>query len=50
RASNRGRRLDHVWTTPGLEPAVRQMTIVEDARGWTQPSDHVPVIVEFELA
>jgi exodeoxyribonuclease-3 len=49
RASNRGRRLDHVWATPGLESAVRQMIIVEDARGWTQPSDHVPVIVDFEL-
>lgn len=50
RASNRGRRLDHIWTTPGLEPSVRQMIIVEDARDWTQPSDHVPVIVDFELA
>jgi exodeoxyribonuclease-3 len=50
RASNRGRRLDHVWTTPGLEGASRAMTVIEEARDWQQPSDHVPVIVDFELA
>jgi exodeoxyribonuclease-3 len=49
KASNRGRRLDHVWSTPGLESAVRSMQIIEDARGWEKPSDHVPVIVDFDL-
>jgi exodeoxyribonuclease-3 len=49
RMSNRGRRLDHIWTTPGLEDAVRGMTVVDEARGWEQPSDHVPVIADFEL-
>jgi exodeoxyribonuclease-3 len=49
RASNRGRRLDHIWATPGLGGAVRSMTVVEEARGWDQPSDHVPVIADFDL-
>ena len=49
RASNRGRRLDHIWATPGIEDAVRGMIVVEEARGWIQPSDHVPVIADFEL-
>jgi exodeoxyribonuclease-3 len=49
RASNRGRRLDHIWATPGLETAVRSMTVVEEARGWRRPSDHVPVIADFEI-
>jgi exodeoxyribonuclease-3 len=49
RASNRGRRLDHIWTTPGLESALRGMIVAEEARGWEQPSDHVPVIADFEL-
>ncbi len=49
RASNRGRRLDHVWTTPGLESGIRAMQVVDAARGWEKPSDHVPVIVDFEL-
>lgn len=50
RASNRGRRLDHVWVTPELGGAVREMQVVTDARGWEKPSDHVPVIVDFVLA
>ena len=47
RASNRGRRLDHVWVTPDLEP--RAMTIFESARDWAQASDHVPVCVEVAV-
>ncbi len=50
RASNRGRRLDHIWATPGLEKACRSMTVIDEARGWEKPSDHVPVIVDFALA
>jgi exodeoxyribonuclease-3 len=47
--SNRGRRLDHIWATPGLETALRSMSVVTDARGWEKPSDHVPVLVDFEI-
>ncbi len=50
RASNRGRRLDHIWTTPGLEGATRAMIVIDEARDWDRPSDHVPVIVDFDLA
>jgi len=49
-SSNRGRRLDHIWTTPALADAVQSMLVVEEARGWQQPSDHVPVIADFDLA
>lgn len=49
KTSNRGRRLDHIWTTPGLANAVQAMQVVKEARGWEQPSDHVPVIADFEL-
>ncbi len=48
-ASNRGRRLDHVWCSPGLEHKARSMTTLVAARGWEKPSDHVPLIVEFDL-
>ncbi|MGQ4274296.1 exodeoxyribonuclease III [Terrihabitans sp. B22-R8] len=48
-ASDRGRRLDHIWTTPDLEPALRNVAIRKEARSWERPSDHVPVIAEFEL-
>ncbi len=47
--SNRGRRLDHIWVTPGLKPALKRFDIVRDARDWTSPSDHVPVIMDIGL-
>ncbi len=49
RASNRGRRLDHVWVTPDLAPRLRGLTVHEPARDWPMPSDHVPVMIELEL-
>lgn len=49
RAADKGRRLDHVWVTAPLADAVTGVEIVKDARGWEKPSDHVPVIVDFDL-
>ena len=49
RASDRGRRLDHIWTSPVLKNAVTSQKILKDMRGWKQPSDHVPVVAEFAL-
>ncbi|MGQ0484678.1 MAG: exodeoxyribonuclease III [Hyphomicrobiales bacterium] len=48
-ASNRGRRLDHIWSTPGLAPLCGRIDILREARGWSQPSDHVPVMATFDL-
>jgi exodeoxyribonuclease-3 len=48
-ASDRGRRLDHVWASHALAPSARAMEILREARGWPRPSDHVPVIVTFDL-
>lgn len=45
REANRGRRLDHIWVTPALEPLLQDFTVVSDTRGWTPPSDHVPVVM-----
>ena len=46
KASDRGRRLDHVWTSPALRGAVTAHRIRKDIRGWKKASDHVPVVVE----
>jgi exodeoxyribonuclease III len=46
-ASDRGRRLDHVWVTPALASRLRHAAALRPARGWPQPSDHVPVTVEI---
>lgn len=49
-ASDRGRRLDHIWVTPPLKPCLAGYKILRDARGWEpKPSDHVPVIVDLAL-
>ncbi len=47
RASNRGRRLDHVWVTPDLKDGLIAHKILEDARDWPQTSDHAPVCVDI---
>ncbi len=47
--SDRGRRLDHIWLSPGLAPALVDAHVRRDARGWEAPSDHVPVTVDLEL-
>jgi exodeoxyribonuclease-3 len=48
-ASDRGRRLDHVWVSPGLKPALKAQKIIKRMRGWQKASDHVPVIVDLNL-
>jgi exodeoxyribonuclease-3 len=47
--SDRGRRLDHVWSSANLVDSFRRIEIVREARGWQRPSDHVPVIARFDL-
>ena len=48
-ASDRGRRLDHIWVSPALKGAVTSQTIVKKTRGWQRASDHVPVIAEIQI-
>jgi|SRR6185437_13156831 len=48
-ASDRGRRLDHIWVSRPLRDAVSAHAILKDARRWLRPSDHVPVIATIAL-
>ena len=48
-ATDRGRRLDHIWVSPAMADRVSGMKITKRARGWAQPSDHVPVTAFIEL-
>jgi exodeoxyribonuclease-3 len=48
-AADRGRRLDHVWVTPALQGALKSAEVLKPVRGWEQPSDHAPVMVELNL-
>tara|TARA_B100001057_G_C22807226_1_gene933946 strand:+ start:200 stop:976 length:777 start_codon:yes stop_codon:yes gene_type:complete len=45
--SNRGRRLDHIWTTSDLATHVKKVEIHFKTRGWEKPSDHVPISLEL---
>ncbi len=52
RASNRGRRLDHIWISPPLAAAAKSreaFVIHEACRGWERPSDHAPLTLKLDL-
>jgi exodeoxyribonuclease-3 len=48
-AADRGRRLDHIWSSRDLGPHLQRIEILKEARGWDRPSDHVPVTAHFDL-
>jgi exodeoxyribonuclease-3 len=45
---NLGLRIDHLWATPALASRSRASWIDKETRKWERPSDHAPVIAEFE--
>ncbi|QFT76575.1 exodeoxyribonuclease III [Erythrobacter sp. THAF29] len=49
RKNDRGRRLDHMWASPDLARQATAHRILEDARSWEKPSDHIPLITEFDI-
>ena len=49
-AADKGRRLDHVWVTKPLSSMLQKQQVLRDVRGWQQPSDHVPVVVDLKKA
>jgi exodeoxyribonuclease III len=48
RASNRGRRLDHVWLDRRLNSRCGSLSVLTDIRGWERSSDHVPVVATLD--
>lgn len=46
-ASNRGRRLDHIWVSDDLAAQVQDAHIYSALRGAEKPSDHVPMSIEI---
>ena len=46
-ASDRGRRLDHMWVSPAIAGQALSHTVYEDCRNWGKPSDHIPIVTEF---
>ena len=48
-ASDRGRRLDHMWASPDVARTATRHEVFEDCRSWIKPSDHIPLMTEFAL-
>ncbi len=48
-ASDRGRRLDHMWASPDVAATAVAHDVIEAARGWDKPSDHIPIMTSFTL-
>lgn len=53
RKSNRGRRLDHIWTSSNLQNYLHGFEVIEDQRDVDEsggkPSDHVPIILTLKF-
>ncbi len=49
RTADKGRRLDHIWTSPLLADRVSGIAIAKNYRGAARPSDHVPVTATLEV-
>jgi exodeoxyribonuclease-3 len=49
RASDRGRRLDHMWATGDVAARATAHHVHSGCRDWLKPSDHVPLVTEFAL-
>jgi exodeoxyribonuclease-3 len=47
--ANKGRRLDHAWTSQALADRVADITIAKNYRGAERPSDHVPVTLTLDV-
>ena len=47
-AADRGRRLDHVWISRNLRPALAGIMVLREVRDWAGPSDHAPVMLDLE--
>jgi exodeoxyribonuclease III len=48
-SADKGRRLDHIWTSPMLADRVAGIGIARQYRGAARPSDHVPVTATLDV-
>jgi exodeoxyribonuclease-3 len=47
--NDRGRRLDHMWASPDVARHAVGHHVHEPCRSWNRPSDHVPLVTEFQV-
>lgn len=46
---NRGLRIDHILVSEQMANACRSCVIDKEPRRWQQPSDHAPIMAEFDI-
>ena len=49
KVSNRGRRLDHIFSSSDIKLKVKNINIYENLRDINKPSDHVPITAEVKV-
>src|ERR1041384_5985012 len=49
KAADRGRRLDHIWSSDAIAGRISTIDIAKSYRGASRPSDHVPVTATIEV-
>ncbi|HEX8708664.1 MAG TPA: exodeoxyribonuclease III [Pyrinomonadaceae bacterium] len=47
---NTGLRIDHIWVSKPLAARCTGCRIDKEPRAWERPSDHTPVVAEFDLS
>lgn len=47
-AADKGRRLDHIWVSPDLQPRLKAASVIKAMRGMDKASDHAPIIVTLD--
>ncbi len=47
--ADKGRRLDHVWVSPLLQPRLKGAQVAKAMRGKDKASDHAPILVTLDL-
>jgi exodeoxyribonuclease-3 len=38
-----------MWASPALAAQATAHSVLEEARDWEKPSDHIPLITEFDI-
>ncbi len=49
-SNNKGRRLDHIWVTKPLQKQIKSVKFLNEFRSMNRPSDHIPVMLEMDVA
>ena len=47
--SNKGRRLDHIFSSNDMKTKIKNVKICKELRGISKPSDHVPILADIEV-